>query len=226
VTTTTTTTVPARSDAGAATTVPATTTTTSTTTTTTVPADPSVPQNGADGLPPELEAGETTAIVRGQSVKVTVQKLDEAIVLSLPNDVKVTIGRTGPGGDSVAVAADGVLRMYRDDLVDIALDGLVPGTTYTIFMFSDPVELARGEAGAGGNVATSIRVPKDAAHGGHTVQVNGVGPGGEMVSVSMGFEVLERTDNTRVVVLAFTVAILLALLGGRPIFTRKRRRAE
>lgn len=40
----------------------------------------------------------------------------------------------------------------------------------------------------------------------------------------MGFEVLERTDNTRVVVLAFTVAILLALLGGRPVFSRRRRR--
>ncbi|MEY3691208.1 MAG: hypothetical protein RJB57_863, partial [Actinomycetota bacterium] len=222
-TTTTTTVAPVRGDNGSAV-VTTTTTSTTSTTTTTVPADPSAPQNGEDGLPPDLDAGETTALVRGQSVKVKVQKLDEAVVLTLPNDVKVTIGRTGPGGESVAVAADGVLRMYREEVVDIAVEGFVPGTTYTVFMFSEPVELARGEANADGGVDTSVRVPKDAEHGEHTVQVNGVGPGGEMVSMSMGFEVLERTDNTRVVVLAFTVAILLALLGGRPVFTRRRRR--
>ena len=165
-------------------------------------------------------------MVRGQSVKVSVQKLDEAIVLTLPNDVRVTIGRTAPGGESVSVAADGVLRMYRDEVVDIAVEGFVPGTTYTVFMFSEPVELARGEAATDGGVKTSVRVPKNAEHGEHTVQVNGVGPGGEMVSMSMGFEVLERRSNTGMVIFAFSLAVLLAMLGGRPIFSGRRRRRD
>ena len=199
------------------------TSSTTTTTTTTIPADPTSPQTGVDGLPPDLGAGEVTAMVRGQSVKVKVERLDDAVVLTLPNNVRLTIGRTAPGGSTVAVAADGVLRIYRDELADVAVDGLVPGTTYTVFMFSDPIELGRGEANAAGEVKTFVQMPKDAEYGSHTLQFNGVGPGGEIVSTSVGFEVLERENNTWLVILALGVAVLLALLGGRPIFSRRRR---
>jgi len=162
-------------------------------------------------------------MVRGQSAKVKVERLEEAVMLTLPNDVRITIGRTAPGGDTVAVAADGVLRIYRDELADVAVDGLIPGTTYTVYMFSDPIELGRGVANSAGAVKTAVQVPKDAAHGGHTLQFNGVGPGGEMVSISVGFEVLERQNNTALVVFALGLGVLLALLGGRPIFSRRRR---
>jgi|GEM_PF-2594425 len=222
--TSTTTTVPAtKKSARGATTTTTSSTTTTTTTTTTIPADPTSPQAGADGLPPDLDAGEVTAMVRGQSVKVKVERLEQAVVLTLPNDVRITIGRTAPGGDTVAVAADGVLRIYRDELADVAANGLIPGTTYTVYMFSDPVELGRGEANSAGAVKTSVQVPKDAPYGGHTLQFNGVGPGGEMVSTSVGFEVLERQNNTALVVFALGLGVLLALLGGRPIFSRRRR---
>jgi len=164
--------------------------------------------------------------VRGQKVAVKVDKLDEAIVMSLPNDVTITIGRTSRTSSSTAVAADGVLRMYPRDTVDVAMSGLVPGTIYTIFMFSDPVELGRGIASADGTVTETVAVPADAEFGDHTVQLNGVGPGGEMVSMSMGFKVLERTSTTGIVIVSMTAAILLALLGGRPIFVNRRRRRD
>ena len=162
-------------------------------------------------------------MVRGQLVKVKVEKIDTALVLTLPNDVTVAIGRLSPGGNSVAVAADGVLRIYRDELADVVVDGLVPGTTYTVYMFSDPIELGRGEVSAEGAVKALVQVPRDAPIGAHTLQFNGVGPGGEIVSTSVGFEVLERENNTWLVVLALGTAVLLALLGGRPIFARRRR---
>jgi hypothetical protein len=44
-----------------------------------------------------------------------------------------------------------------------------------------------------------------------------------VVSVSLGFKVAERQDNTRAVVISLTIAVLLALLGGRPVFRRRRR---
>jgi hypothetical protein len=177
-----------------------------------------------DGQAPDLDAGETTALVRGQQVDVSVERVNDRLVLTLPNDVSVTFGRSGVDSDSAIVADDGVLRMYREEFVDVNMAGLVPGTIYTVFMFSDPVELGRGQADADGAVATIVAVPKDAEYGEHTLQVNGVGPDGEMVSLSMGFEVLERTDNTWVVVVSLGAAVLLALLGGRPIFSRRRER--
>lgn len=200
--------------------------TTTTTTTTTLPPDPSRPQMGADGEAPDVEVGEATAMVQGQAVAVRVERDADSVILTLPNNVKVRFGRTQPGADTVAIAADGVLRMYPEESVEVVVTGLVPGTTYTIFMFSEPVELGRGEASADGGVATLARVPKGMSPGDHTIQVNGVGAGGEMVSMSMGFEVLERQDNTLIVVLALSAAVLLALLGGRPIFARRRRTRE
>jgi hypothetical protein len=116
--------------------------------------------------------------------------------------------------------------MFRNDTVDIDVLGFVPGTTYTVFMFSDPVELSRGVTDAEGHVAQVVAMPKDVEYGDHTLQVVGVGRDGEIVSVSLGFEVLERTNNTIIVVISLGAAVLLALLGGRPIFVRRRRQSD
>jgi membrane protein DedA with SNARE-associated domain len=60
--------------------------------------------------------------------------------------------------------------------------------------------------------------------GDHTLVVEGVGANDEVVAVSVGFTVLERTDNTWAAVLAIVAAMLLALLGGRPVWRRRKAR--
>ena len=220
----TTTTVPLVKGSVATTTTvpPVATTSTTSTTTTTIPADPGQPMEGEDGVVTELKAGQTYAVVRGQKVKASVDHVKDTIVITLPNDVKVTIGASGLDPDSAKVSADGVLRVFGDQTVEVRAEGLVPSTTYTVFMFSDPVELGRGNSSGTGTVSTVVRIPKDAKANQHTIQVNGVGTGGEVVSVSMGFKVIERQNNTRIAVLAISLGMLLALLGGRPVFRRRR----
>jgi len=221
----TTTTVPiVKNVVATTTTVPpvVTTTTVAPTTTTTVPADPGQPTEGEDGAVTELKAGQTYALVRGQKVKASVDHVKDTIVITLPNDVEVTIGSTGVDPDSAKVSADGLLRVFGDQTVEVRARGLVPSTTYTVFMFSDPVELGRGNSSGTGTVSTVVRIPKDAKAEQHTIQVNGVGKGGEVVSVSLGFKVVERQNNTRIALLAVALGMLLAMLGGRPIFRRRR----
>jgi hypothetical protein len=181
---------------------------------------------GADGRGPSLEVGESTAFIRGQQVAVSITQIENALLLTLPNDIRISVGRLQRSSESVSVAADGALRMYRNETVDVEVQGFIPGTTYTFFMFSEPVELGRGVADAEGQVSQVVTMPKDVEHGDHTLQVVGVGPDGEIVSVSLGFEVLERTSNTFIVVLSLGAAVLLALLGGRPIFVRRRRQPQ
>ncbi len=206
---------------------PAPTTTSSTTTsttTTTVVANAGVAQLGPDGQGPNLAAGQSSAFVRGREVAVTVERVNETLVVSLPNKVKVVFGRITSGGKSVAVASDGVLRAFHKETIDIWASGLVPGSTYTVYMFSSPIELGRGVVNADGTVTITITVPEDVEIGEHSLQINGVGSSNEIVSVSMGFEVMERESNVRLVILVMSAAILLALLGGRPLFTRRRQR--
>lgn len=201
------------------------TSSTTTTTTTTIPADPSKPILGADGEPVELAAGETTVLIRGEEVVVNTVQEDGQLVMTLPNNVVVRIGARVAGGASAQVGPDGVLRAYRNSEVVVELKGLVPGTTFTVFMFSTPIELGRGSVNADGTVSQTVKLPGIAEIGSHTLQVNGVGPGGEVVSVSMGIKVEKKQSNTAAAILAISAAILLALLGGRPIFTRRRRRS-
>ena len=201
------------------------TTTTTSTTTTTLPG--SGGGNGTNGAAAStgLKAGQATAIVRGRLVKAKVEHVRDSVVMTLPNDVRIVLGKASAGSSSAAVAADGVLRVYRSDTADVVVTGLTPGSVYTVVMFSTPVELARGVADANGEVRATVDVPRSAEFGEHTLQVNGVGPEGEVITTSLGFEVLERDSNTGITVLALTLAILLALLGGRPIVTRRRRKA-
>ncbi len=193
-----------------------------TTTTTTLVADPSQPQLLNDGKSPHLAAGDTSSFVRGQRVKATVQNVNGTMVITLPNNVTVTIGSSNPTGKSVSVGSDGVLRMFRKDVVDIAASGLVPGTTYTLFLFSTPIEVGRGEVRADGTVKTSVQIPSDLKFGEHTVQVNGVGPSNEVVTTQLGIEVLKKKRSTSNMVLVLLAAVCLALLSGRPIFANRR----
>lgn len=177
---------------------------------------------GSDGEPPQLEAGEATATVRGKRVQIETSVEQGTLVMTLPGNVVMRIGSTD-SSSGAQIGADGVLRMFGDSSVEVIATGLVAQTIYTVYMFSDPVELGRGETDGKGALSQVITVPKDAEAGEHTLQINGVGKGNEVVSVSMGFEIVERESNTRIAVLVITLAIALALLGGRPIFRRRRR---
>jgi hypothetical protein len=199
-------------------------TTTTTTTTTTLPPSAGDPVLNEDGTPIELEEGETTAYVQGEIVQVRKQSLNGTLLLTLPNNVSMEIGVLPGSNTPTVLSADGELRVFRKDQFMVSADGLLPGTTYTVFMFSEPRELARGEASIDGMVASGVITPDDVEYGQHTLQLNGVGPDGEVVSISLGFTVLSREDNTLVAILAISAAVLLALLGGRPIWRRRTQR--
>ena len=195
-----------------------TTSTTSTTTTTTIP----LPSNGGEGS--ELSAGEATAIVRGKRVKVNLATVDGQLVVKLPNNVVLSVGPPQGSSSSARINEDGVLVAHSRDTFEVKTDGLEAGSTYTVTMYSTPVELSRGIVSESGSVLDVATVPEDVDAGDHTLVIEGVGSGAEVVAVSIGFTVLERSSNTGAVIVALSAAILLALLGGRPIVRRRRTR--
>ena len=197
------------------------TSTTTTTTTTTTPTDSSKPVLDVDGMPTKLVEGETTALIRGELVAVETSQDKGQLVMKLPNNVKIRVGTKSPDGQSVQVSPDGILRVLRNSRVAIELSGFVPGTMFTIFMFSTPIELGRGSIGTNGVVSRFVTLPELVEVGSHTLQVNALGPGRELVSVSIGIKIEKKPSNTAFAFLAISIAILLALLGGRPIFKRR-----
>lgn len=196
--------------------------TTTTTTTTVAPnqGDPTQPMTDETGVLPDLDAGVVTAMVRGQKVEVETIVEQNVVRLRLPNEVEVGVAATDSDGNPLPVSADGSVQAFLGGNVRVQMDGLVPGTVYTAYMFSEPTEIGRGTVGPDGRVDVLLEIPKELEQGGHTLQVNGVGPDSEVVSLSLGVEVFEREDNT---VLTTTV-IVLAILGAMFIPLQRRRR--
>lgn len=197
-----------------------TTTSSSTTSTTTTAAISSTTVPPNDPTVTRLEAGESVAVVQGKKVEALVQTIDGQIVTRLPNNVMLRFGSPTGSASGAVVNSDGVLVAYSGDEVLVTAEGLAPESTYVVTMYSEPVELGRGEVAANGGASKVVSVPADVNVGNHTLVVEGVGPGAEVIVVSMGFKVLERTNNNVPAVLAITLAILLALLAGRPLWRR------
>jgi hypothetical protein len=196
---------------------------TTTTTTTTLPpnqGDPTRPMTNSLGELPKLDVGKTTVMVRGQEVEAQVVTTSENIVLRLPNDVEVIVAPTDELGNPLAVGGDGTIRLFGSQKIRVQITGLIPGTTYTAYLFSDPVEIGRGVARADGTIDELFEVPKEMSSGSHTLQVNSVGPDAEVVSVALGISVLETSNNTRLVVALIGIAMLCALF--IPLSLRRR----
>jgi hypothetical protein len=78
-------------------------------------------------------------------------------------------------------------------------------------------------ANAAGQVDGEFSIPAEIEAGSHTLQVNGVGPDSEVVSVALGIAVMEKTDNTRIVLGLIGAAILVAMF--IPLGFRRRSRS-
>lgn len=194
-----------------------------TTTTTTLPpnqGDPTRPMTNSSGDLPNLEVGKTTVMVRGQEVEAQVVATSENIVLRLTNDVEVIVTPTDELGNPLTVSSDGTIRIFGSQQIRVQIAGLIPGTTYTAYLFSMPVEIGRGVARADGTIDELFEVPKEMSSGSHTLQVNGVGPNAEVVSVALGISVMETSNNTRLVVTLIGIAMLCALF--IPLSLRRR----
>jgi hypothetical protein len=194
-----------------------------TTTTTTMPpnqGDPTRPMTNSSGELPDLEAGKATAMVRGQEVEAQVVTSSENIVMRLPNNVEVVVAPNDEMGNPLSVGSDGTIRVFGSQQIRVQMSGLIPGTTYTAYLFSEPVEIGRGVAGADGKMDDLFVVPEEMESGSHTLQVNGVGPDAEVVSVALGISVMETSNNTRLVVTLIGIAMLCALF--IPLSLRRR----
>jgi hypothetical protein len=175
---------------------------------------------------PEVAAGKATAVVRGKRVNVDMKTVDGQLVLTLANNVTMSFGAPKGSKSSATINSDGVLVAQTRDEIQIGTGGLAAGSTYTVVMHSTPIELARGSVPANGAVSEVVSVPNKAESGTHTLVVEGVGPNAEVVAVSVGFKVLERSSNTVPALIAIVLAIGLALLSGRPVVRRRTKKAR
>lgn len=199
-------------------TVAATTTTVApTTTTTTVPAPDA----------PAASPGEAGATVDGEEVETSVERSDNALVVSAA-DVTATIYGTTADGERIALDADGNLQLETGDSVVVEASGYEPGSEVEIWLRSTPVQLGVRTVDATGAVSGRFAVPSSVEKGDHRVILSGVTAEGSDSVIGVGLRIgaygKESGISTWLIVVPLVLATILALV--IPTTARRRKRAN
>ena len=150
------------------------------------------------GALPDLSVGSSLATSAGFPTPVT--------VVPLPEEKRVSVGdgswnlridvdaETGVvGGTSEAP----VVEVTQDSVASASGDGFLPGTTASVWMFSDPTLLRTVTVGEDGSFATEFVVDSQFLPvGTHTLQIQGVGDDGFIKAANLGVDVREPVELT------------------------------
>ena len=217
---------------GAAAQVATTTSTMAAATTTTAPRRSTRP--GPGSTPAPVSAG-LMAQVRGKKGAVVIVngRLAEAstelaggVVTVTVAGVRSSLSASADGTDGVRIDADGVLLVRRGEPVVASAEGLAPGGTTEVWLYSDPVRLGDAVADANGAFVLSADLPADVESGDHHLVVSGTTPGRDEIAIVFAVEVLgdsalARIASSPVVWLLLLLMIVAALV--LPNTLRRRR---
>jgi len=150
------------------------------------------------GVLPDLSVGSSLATSAGFPTPVT--------VVPLPNERRVSVG---DGSWNLVVDVDSesgvvggtseapVIQVTQDSVASASGDGFMPGTTASVWMFSDPTLMGTVTVGEDGFFTTEFVVDSQFLPvGTHTLQIQGVGGDGFIKAANLGVEVQEPIEFT------------------------------
>ena len=196
-----------------------TTTTSSTlaTVTTTTDAVPQVPRVVTGGAAVETD---------GKSVKATVTREENQIVVQA-GSVTAKVAGVNEAGETVSLDADGNIRIPAGSRVRVRASGFEPGSTVDGWLFSTPVRIGSATADAKGAVDTTFVIPAGTPSGAHRIAIEARTADGKLTTIAVGLRIgdFEKESNiaARLIISALVVAVLAALF--LPAVTKRRRTA-
>jgi uncharacterized repeat protein (TIGR02543 family) len=185
--------------------------------------------NREQGALPDLSIGSSLATSAGIPTPVT--------VIPLPDERRVSIGdgswtlQVDVDSESGAVERTSeapVIRMVQGTLSSASGDGFMPGTTASVWMFSDPTLMGTVTVAEDGSFTTEFLVdPLFLPAGEHTLQVQGVGEDGFIKAANLGVSIEEPvalTGDASLGLLWWGLGFLVALLAILFVFFLLRRK--
>jgi hypothetical protein len=142
----------------------------------------------------QLPAGSSTAVIDGKPVKLKIEQIDDStIVGSIPVVITVSMKATDSESSPLPISKNGSLLVNRSGLVAAQGEGLKSGSEVEVWLRSTPVLLGRLTTSEGGAFTGSLRLPDNISAGQHTINLVGVLPSGESVTLALGIEVVDHT---------------------------------
>lgn len=204
-----------------------TTTTTSTipraTTTSISPSASTPPVVSQTPSVPKLSAGEGAVDVDGKTIKQTLVRTANQLVLQSGSLSATLSSQTAAGGIS-PLDNDGNLRLESGDIIKLSMDGFKPDSEIDVWFFSTPIKLGTVVVEADGTVSASFRVPNNIEDGAHRVAVVAKLADGKPATFTLSVIVGKLKTTSTLTRVLIVIPITLAVFFGFLLPTRFRRR--
>ena len=187
--------------------------------------------NQAEDSLPQLSPGSSLATSAGLPTAVNVIPIPEQDLLTIGDGQWImSVGVDGTQGAIKGSSEAPVIRMTQSSQASASGDGFMPGTTASVWMFSEPTLMATVTVDEAGAFTTEFLVdPQFLPAGGHTLQIQGVGVDGFIKSANLGVvvdEPISLTGPSSFAVVFWAVGIFIAILAVLlVVFLLRRRRA-
>lgn len=191
----------------------ATTTTIPKSTTTTVPAPKA----------PALKLGEVAALVDGKAISASVTRSENKVTTKVAG-LAATIWGLDENGKTVALDADGNIRLNIGNKIVVQASGFASGEDVAIWMYSSPSRLGVIAADKAGKVEGTFDLPENIELGNHRLIFDGTRSDGKPITVGFGVAVGDMKTSSMLSRLLIIIPVLLAVFAGILIPAASRRR--
>lgn len=200
-------------------------TTTIMTTTTTAPASAPTTTVNVPKVP-QVVAGSAAVETDGKSVKATVTRENNQIVVQA-GPITARVAGVNETGEPMSLDAEGNIRIAPGSRVRIRATGFEPGSTVDGWLFSTPVRIGSATVDKDGGLDATFVIPPATPAGAHRIAIEARTSDGKPTTIAVGLRIgdFEKESNiaARLIISAIVAAALLALF--LPAVSNRRRRA-
>jgi len=174
---------------------------------------------------PEIRGGESTALVDGVTIPLTVGRSGSVVTVTGAGlTVKIFV-RDSDGADH-PLDADGNLNMVPNGLIMCEIVGLQANTGTAVWVFSDPLLLGEVIADDSGRLEARFPVPDQLEGGRHRLVLESTNYSGKKITIAVGASATVVSGGGGVSLSGVLVTVLvLAGIGALVLPARRRRRA-
>lgn len=177
---------------------------------------------------PSLRPGQSLGTSGGQPIPLTFTGLpDQSSILISAGDFAFQVGVMRGGGQEMVPGTTPSLVLSQGGQGVMSAEGLLPGTTVSLWFFSTPAMLQTAVVGEDGTVEAEFVVDQRLiAPGEHTLQIQGIGTDGLIKAANLGVTVTSPEaswlSSPAVLLLVAGAVILLAVIASLVLLRRRR----
>ena len=170
-----------------------------------------------------MDEGEAVALVEGEEVRMSTERLDNEVILTVGQVKAVVVART-QSGEKAPLSPDGAVSLEPGGRIAVRVEGLAPNSDADALLYSDPTRLGGAKANDAGRLEHEFTVPDEVPSGNHRFVIRMTNAEGGSLDLVLG---AVAVDGDGGVGLAAVVLVVLLLGIGIALFipaALKRRR--